>query len=430
MKHNPNAKCVYYIKSPDGEEFTNVLDLKEFCVDHGLNYKHAAEQARNEKSYKGWYITRVEKATSEDKKLESFGLSVDERYQKTLDDNTKLRLKIKEIQRESTLFKMLSGVIKESVPVSKVEPYIMSNKKAKINESAILVLSDIHGDQIILPERTQGLENYNFNIACRRAERIVDTTITHLIDNMKGYNFEKLYIFNLGDLVNGDIHPSAGKINEWGNSIKSSMVVGELISLMIKDLAKYFPQIVYVAVNGNHGRFSKKKDYTASLNNWDYLVNSFAIHKLDNLVKDERLTYMIPDSWTAAINIYGYNFILNHGDDIRSFGNIPLYGIERKTRRLTSLGAVSGVIPNYFLYGHFHTNTTQAHPTGNTVINGAWPATDEFALESMGAYNEPCQNLFGVHESYGLTWRLPIILRTKNWKTEELKPGRYNINVI
>jgi len=368
--------------------------------------------------------------TNNSKEEEDAQLSLAEGMRKVEDENRRLKAQLRETQRGSTIFKLLAKTIEEQPAFSTFTPYSsVLKKKGKIEESAMLVLSDSHGDQEILGKRVQGLEEYNFEVACQRAEKIVDTTISHLIDNMKNYKFDRLYIAGLGDYVNGDIH-KATEHSKWKNSLKNAMGMGELIAMMITDLSKYFPEIVFCSVSGNHGRRSLKKDYRGAQDNWDYLVGMHVATRLKGLIEEKRLTVVIPDSWSVGLTVYDWNFVLNHGDDIRSWNSIPWYGIERKTRRLSAIGAVTGAIPNYYLFGHFHNMATQQHTTGETIINGSWAATDEFALNSLGAYSEPFQWLFGIHPSYGLTWRMPIKLRKPNWKEEENKVGRYSITLF
>jgi predicted phosphodiesterase len=363
--------------------------------------------------------------------LSEYEVELEEGLIRVEDENRKLRSALKEAKRESTLFRSLASVIRDQPPFSSFSPY--KPQKAvgseKIKESALLVLSDMHGDQEILPRRVQGLENYNFEVACLRAENIVDTTISHLKDNMTNYSFDTLYIAGLGDYVNGDIH-NAQEHSKWKNAIKNSMGVGEMIAMMVTDFSKYFKKIVFCSVAGNHGRRQPKKDYRGANNNWDYLVAVHAATRLQGLIDEGRLEVKIPDAWSMGIDIEGWNFVLNHGDDVKGWNGIPFYGIERKTRRLTALGAVQGRIPNYYLYGHFHTLSTSQHTTGEVVMNGSWMSTDEYALESLGAYSEPFQWLMGVHEDYGLTWRLPIKLRSHNWKEDEKRRSRYSITMF
>lgn len=384
-----------------------------------LSFKHRVLTRTNPKQYKNDNIDTVEDEGAEDAAL-----------LRVQDENSKLRSKLKELQRENTLFKSLSSIVKSQPPFSTFAPYRLNHgSNQNIVESAVLMLSDSHGDQEILSKRVQSLEEYNFDVACRRAERIVDTTISHLVENMKNYKFERLYIFGLGDYVNGDIHKATDH-SKWKNSLKNAMGVGELFAMMITDLSRYFPEIVFVSVSGNHGRRSIKKNYRGAQDNWDYLVAMHAATRLQGLIEQNRLKIIAPDSWSAGVTIYDWNFVLNHGDDIRSWNSIPHYGIERKTRRLNAIGAVKGVIPNYFLYGHFHTSSVSQHTNGEVIMNGSWAATDEYALEALGGYSEPYQWLFGVHPKYGISWRLPIKLRSSNWMEDEKEFGRYSINIF
>jgi hypothetical protein len=183
-------------------------------------------------------------------------------------------------------------------------------------------------------------------------------------------------------------------------------------------------------VSGNHPRRSAKKDHRGSNDNFDFLIAKFVEVRLQKLIDDKRFTIVIPDSWSAMVKIRGWNMLINHGDDIRSFGGVPFYGIERKVRRLTSIGAAVGEIPNYFFYGHNHQATTLTNNLGEVFINGAFNASDEFSYDSLAAYSAPTQILLGVHENHGVSWRLPIRLRTNNWKSDEQKPSRYNIKIV
>lgn len=361
---------------------------------------------------------------------DQYGLSLQEGITRLEDENRKLRTELKVAQRDSTVFKMLASVIEQQPPFSTFSPYSsIIDRKAKITESAMLVLSDSHADQEILPNRVRGLEEFGFEIACQRAERIVDTTISHLTDNMKGYKFETLYIAGLGDYVSGEIH-GATEHSMWGNALKNAMGMGELFAMMVTDLSRYFKKIVVCSVSGNHGRRTHKKDYRGAHDNWDYLVMSHAATRLKGLVDAGRVEIVAPDAWSMILSIYGWNFVLNHGDDIKSWNSLPWYGIERKTRRLNAIGTVTGQVPNYYLFGHFHNMASQQHTTGETIINGSWSATDEFALEGLGAYSEPYQWLMGVHPTYGLTWRLPIKLRKKDWRESINKSSRYTITQL
>jgi hypothetical protein len=406
------------------------LFIKEIIEKEGyetLTPKRIREMAQTGRPCKGYSATRSSIEITPAAKQSP--LTPDEKILKLTEENSFLKAQNKSLTRESGLFKELAEVIRESPIISEIKPYIKTSNKGKIEESAILLLSDSHADQIIKSEGVQGLENYNFNVACKRAERIVDTTISHLKENLLGYHFDTLFVFGLGDFISGDIH-GADKHSQWQNSIKSALGVGELYSHMFQDLSEHFEKIAFISVSGNHPRRSVKKDFRGANDNFDYLVAKTVELRLQKLIDEERMSVIIPDSWSAAVKIRGFNMLLNHGDGVRSFGGIPFYGIERRTRRLTSLGAVVGEVPNYFFYGHNHQATTLTNNLGETFLNGAWNACDEFSYEALAAYSNPTQLLLGVHEQHGVSWRLPIQLRSNDWRAEERKPSRYNIKIV
>ena len=350
---------------------------------------------------------------------------------------TELEVRLRDTEKQLTETRKeraLLGVLSETL--AGILPKLGTHKplpikavtKDAIDETALLVISDIHGDQTIAPKRVQNLESYNFNAACHRAARIADTTISHLRENLTLYKFKEVVVMMAGDLVSGEIH-RATQHSAWQNSFKNALGVGEMLAFMFIDMLKYF-NLRVISVSGNHGRRSIKKDYRGSHDNWDYLVMMHVRTRLQNYIDEGRLTIELPEAYTVGVQIEGWNFILNHYDDIKSYQQIPWYGIERKTRRLAALGGLTGVTPHYFVGGHFHNFATQQHTLGEVIINGKWPATDEYALESLGACGEPFQMLAGVHKKHGLSWRMPIRIRDRDWKKTEVKPARYQVRLF
>jgi hypothetical protein len=428
---------IYRMFDPYGNTY-KASNLQEFCdgynkqvkEDERIVYDGMRKACKNNKEYRCWIVEKIDDVIEEPKKIEIFGLTPEEKILTLSEENSKLKSQIKESLRNNSIYKDLAEVIQSIEPIKNVPQYIPPKKNnAKIEEDVILFISDAHADQIIKPERVNGLEDYNFHVACKRGERIVDVTVSHLLENMPNYTFETLHIFLMGDLTSGEIH-GAKDHSETKNALKNGMIIGELLTQMIMELSQKFKNINIICLSGNHGRKTKKKDYRGAHDNFDFLVGMYIKTRLLHLIEQGRIAIEVPDSWSAVVTIKGYTMVLNHGDSINSFNGLPWYGIERKTRRITSVNAVNGVVPNYFFYGHFHQSTSISNPTGETFINGSWNATDEYALEGLGAYTEPTQLLMGVHENHGCTWRMPIKLRVKNWKVEEKKPTRYKIDIF
>ncbi len=325
------------------------------------------------------------------------------------DKTNSLTTKLKQQHRSLGLFEALCDEIDKVIePLEPLPSAVKVNKKIEQHtESLVMHLSDEHADQIIEPHRVGGLEQYNFGVALARAERYVDKVLSISRDTLSNYKFGELWILAYGDHVNGEIHDSTNH-SEFKNAFDNAIAVGQMHALMIRDLAPHFKNIKILYLSGNHGRRSKKKDYHSPKDNWDYLVGRTAEMLCVDINNAE---FLIPDSYSFTFDISGWNFCIFHGDDIRSWNNIPHYGIERKTRRLTALHSSQGRQIHYYVMGHFHSRSVMEHPSGETIINGSWKATDEYAYDALGLVTKPSQLLHGVGRTYGVSFRFPIYLK-------------------
>ncbi|KKN00825.1 hypothetical protein LCGC14_1133950 [marine sediment metagenome] len=340
------------------------------------------------------------------------------------DERNRLSKVYKAAQRKNSIFEAVADELKKTVTPIKPLPRPLNQKttKGKIWESCVLHLSDEHADTIVLPHQVSGLERYSFKVALRRAEELVSTVVRFTQKTLSNYHFTTLWIFANGDHVSGEIH-NAKDHSEYRNMFKNSLAVGQMHSLMFRDLAKHFPTIKVLYLSGNHGRRTSKKDYHNPHDNWDYLVAKVAqLHCKDI----PNVQFLIPDSFSANVDIEGHGFCVSHGDDIRSWNSIPWYGIERKTRRLMALNAAVDRKVKYYCFGHFHNPASQTSLNGEVIINGSWVATDPYAINSLSVFNEPSQWLHGVHTKNGISWRLNVSLKSDR---EHLGPDRYSVNL-
>jgi len=324
------------------------------------------------------------------------------------DELAELRAQVRSRQGESVVVQVLEEAIRshaQALPVTTKRPPPSSD--ADVEEDILALFSDQHADQIVKAERVLGFEEYGWPQFCRRFERWVDTLISWSQNHLAGHSFPRLWIAALGDAVEGDQH-GASKHTTWGNTMKAALSVGDVLAQGIADLSEYFPEIIVVGVPGNHPRWSKKIDWRGAHESFDYLTLVQAATRLQGYIDEGRVTIHAPDAYQAVVNIRGYNFLLSHGHEVKSWNGIPFYGLERKNRRIQTLFSQKDVQLHYHCIGHFHQAASMATPAGELFINGAWPRTSEFAFDALAAANNPMQMLFGVHEERGVTWRLPV----------------------
>ena len=300
---------------------------------------------------------------------------------------------------------------------------VYKQSKDLVEEHLVMHLSDGHHDAVVTRDDTGGLEEYNFPISMCRAERLVDATLKWTQRTLSPhFKFPSLTVLAYGDHTSGEIHGAVGR-SYFRNVFKNSHAIGQLHALMYRDMAPYFDQVNVIYVPGNHGRRSTKKDYHGAHDNWDYLIGKTAqmyCREIDNI------SFTIPNSFSANVDIGGVGFHIFHGDDIRSNLGIPWYGLEKRRHRLMALENVREGVPiRYYCCGHFHRPGSTTEVNGEMLINGAWPATDAYAYNSLAGFTEPSQLIHGVNKNYGITWRLPVKLRCEY---ESTGPRRYKLD--
>ena len=124
----------------------------------------------------------------------------------------------------------------------------------------------------------------------------------------------------------------------------------------------------------------------------------------------DRITWQITKSWWQIDTIYGFNFLMFHGDDIRSWQGIPYYGIDRAAKNYRELLELMGLSYNYLEIGHFHVPSELSGVTTEKFVNGCWPGGSLYSMKGLVTANYPVQKLFAVHPTQGVTYRYPLRL--------------------
>ena len=351
---------------------------------------------------------------------------------KLLDKTNEIRIQNRVIKANSRTHGLLNAVIEELepriVPVKRLpSARVVRERDERIKEHLVVHLSDGHHDSVVDPESCGGLEEYNFDISCRRAENYIDKIIAHTQGDLgASYNFTDLTILAYGDHTSGEIHDAVSH-SHFKNQFKNCLAIGKLHALMVRDLAPFFNSVNIVYLPGNHGRRSPKKDHHRPQNNFDYLIAKIAemaCVDLDNVI------FTVPNAFSINLEINGVGFNISHGDDVRGFAGIPFYGMVRRQKNLICLEALNRskreFKVKYFVMGHHHIAGSLGDMDGELLLNGAWIGTDPYSYNSFSGYREPQQWIHGVNPDVGITWRMNVLLRSDD---DVNGPKRYKIEV-
>jgi hypothetical protein len=306
-----------------------------------------------------------------------------------------------------------SPVLREHSPAPRV------GKVVSI-EDAILGWADWHGFETVNEVVMHGWNKYNPVIMARRAQYTVDWTIKLLLENHAGTRFETLYVFNLGDSINGD-HLEEQLATNARPVFESMRGTANLQAACLMDLARYFDHVVYVPIPGNHGRRGKKMQWKLPTETADWLIATMV---QDRVSLQENIHVHVPYEWSVGIEIRGHHHVLNHGTTAAAggFGGISWYSFQRADGQLTAIEAAHGQRVNARWYGHIHqkAEVPMMDGEGEQFIVGSLKGGDEYALEGLRRFAPASQKLVGCHDDHPVSFRYPLSV----WRADNT-PSRY-----
>jgi hypothetical protein len=306
----------------------------------------------------------------------------------------------------------LARQISESVKaLTPIDPILYTPKNPSQSEVALVEnLSDLHVGELIRPAETGGFGAFNYSIAQKRMKVHEENILNWTFVNRLGYNIPDLHIFGIGDYISGDIHQELLVTNEFplpGQVARAA----SLIAHHIRNLAPHFRSVTFHGVGAdNHGRLQKKPQAKQkAANNMSFLVHSLVEAHLRDLPNFKMIQY---EDMAPLIEVNNHQFIVTHGDTVKTVQGLPWYGLERYLAKEALRRMKSGGF-DYANVGHYHTPLYLP----KLLMNGSLSGTTEYD-HSAGRFGPPSQITYLVHRKHGVfnftAWKFEI-------ETEETK---------
>ena len=121
----------------------------------------------------------------------------------------------KQEQELSSLRKALDTV--QRLEQSDLQPpnWLLPRERQRAQASTLVaMLSDLHLDEVVLPEEVDGLNAYNRNIAEIRLRAWTVNTIKMARAHLAGLRYDGFVLLLGGDIFSGDIHEELSETNE------------------------------------------------------------------------------------------------------------------------------------------------------------------------------------------------------------------------
>lgn len=294
----------------------------------------------------------------------------------------------------------------KALPRAPLQSWSPRSNKQYSSEHMAVVLSDLHIGHEHSLEETGGLSEYNIQIFNERMKNMQYAVADIYEHHSHMYKIPELHIFCLGDIVDG--MNAAGK---WSPVYISTPIFDQVVEGFHKlsDAIWYwltiFEKINFHGIRGNHGRVAPsgyEKDYC----NWDIIIYEWLRAEFRN---NPRITFDVPRSWFSIARILNHNFLLCHGDDVKS-KNTPIQGLLEVKNKMQS---TFGERLHYAVCGHFHNAGEITSYSGKVIMNGSYVGSDVYSLKNNMPGTRAEQKLFGIHPKRGITYTYNINLDDK-----------------
>ena len=313
-------------------------------------------------------------------------------------ENVRLRDQIDALRRTLDLV--------DRVEQARLEPiqWLTPAKPAKKSAATlVLMLSDLHLDEVVEPSEVDGLNAYNRDIARLRLAKTIENTVKLSRHYLAGMKYDGCVVLLGGDIFSGDIHEELTETNA-DTMFGSVLFWAQELAGALDALASEFGRVHVASVAGNHGRTTRKpRAKMRARTNFDWLFSKMLQRHFE---KDKRLTFDIPEGSDCLVRIYDSAHLLTHGDQAHGGGGIggiypPIMRLRaRKAQRYLATGQSFDTL----WLGHWH----QYLPSPSLIVNGSMKGFDEYAFINNFQHEPPQQALAIVVPNKGITLQAPI----------------------
>lgn len=326
--------------------------------------------------------------------------SLERKLQTTKAKHSKLNTLHKALQTKYEELSKTVRIAKEVGPPI-ISPIKTKDSKGDTEATVVMVASDWHVEEEVLPERVNFLNEYDPASAKKRAtnffrygKRLMDIT-------NKDARVTNLILPLLGDFITNDIHEE----NAENNALLPSdaiMLAQDLIASGLSFLLEecdYLRKISIPCHSGNHGRTTKRVHVASeSGHSLEYMMYQSLKRQFAG---NDRVEFNISPGYHSYLTVYDTTLRFHHGHAVRYSGGVG--GIYIPVNKAIAQWN-KAKHADLDVFGHFH----QMRDGGNFISNGSLIGWNSFAEWIKADYEEPKQAFFVIDNKRGRTWTCPL----------------------
>lgn len=259
--------------------------------------------------------------------------------------------------------------------------------------AAVMVWSDFHIEEEVLPGAVANKNEYNLEIAEQRFINLLHGGLSWFNIAAQKTQIDTLVIAALGDFISGSIHEDLAESNLLPPVEAIYKSQGLLISGIQFFLDNTTANIKVVCHGGNHGRMTKKQRIATEVGNSLEQYMFYSIR--DHFKNEKRLEFVIATGYHTYVRFFEgrYEIRFHHGHQINYQGGvggitIPVNKAIAQWNRARSV--------DLDVFGHFHTR----FDGGSFIANGSLIGYNPYAVSIKAGFEKPSQTFFLINKEY------------------------------
>jgi len=308
----------------------------------------------------------------------------------------KAALQAMDAERErADRFTALQGV----TPVALTKTVKAHKKRAKHDATAILMLSDVHAEERVLPETVNGENDYSLDVCQQRMAEIEERFLDCLEHERNQADIRRVVIWIGGDLITGHIHPDCVEVAQL-SPMNATRWIAERLRTLINSVAQHADEVIVCTNAGNHGRSTEKNRIATELDHsWEQLMYFTLAREETN----KNVRWQIAEGHLGYVDLDGFMLRTTHGHSIRYAGGV--YGLALPASKAIARWD-AGRKAHLTIFGHYHCWGWLRG--ARYVANGSVIGHSPYA-ERVASPERPCQGMVIVdHGRQEVTRAYPL----------------------
>ncbi len=331
--------------------------------------------------------------------------------EEVLDERQQMLLEIQEHAAEYLQAYRSLPPVPDFIKATKIED--MGFESSQVG---VALFSDLHYYSRIDRRASNGLAEYNIDIARERLALWRNGVLRFTQMNQVWVDLDDLFILALGDDLEGHGKMFNSQALQMSESIIFQMMgfAEDMTGIILSYLERY-PHVTVIKVPGNHGRTEARAKGAYTPDNFELMAWEIIAERVRHQTGGEwstsengvrsltggQVDFHIHYGAIALFEILGWLCLGRHGHGIRGLQSTYTGAIDNKFR----LNAIVGEIINYYFKAHLHeAQSSESEIQGEVMQNGCFVGPSLLSVEmSRAAASLPSQEFMLFHPKRGKT---------------------------